>query len=217
MDKPKQIINLEDVERAAVHTEPFPYAVIPNFIKSDYLSALVNAFPDVSHRGSIPVSSATPNSLFQDFINEFEGSTLRDMIAQKFSIDLNEKPTMTTLRGYTSQKDGRIHIDSKDKLITVLLYMNSNWSSDEGKLRLLKNNHSLDDYVEEISPLAGTCLIFKVTPNCWHGHKPFVGKRLSLQLNYLTHDVALTKHLNQHRFSATIKRFFPWLFNRSYY
>lgn len=216
MNKPHQFINLENVKKAVVHNDPFPYTVIPNLIKAEYLSALVEAFPEVNHRGSIPVSAVASNVLFQEFIQELEGPALKNLIAQKFSINLTDKPAMTTLRGYTSQKDGRIHTDSTDKLMTVLLYMNANWKNDEGKLRILKNDHSLDDYVEEISAEAGTCLIFKVTPNCWHGHKPFSGKRQSLQLNYLRDDMTLNKNLTRHRFSAALKRLFPRLFNRGY-
>lgn len=213
----QQFINFEEIQATLVKEVPFPYMVIPNFINQDCLASLVDVFPDVGHRGSVPFASASAQPLFQQFINELEGPTLREIIAKKFTIDLQDKPIMTTLRGYTTERDGHIHTDSKDKLITVLLYMNSNWANPEGKLRVLNNKHSLDDYVEEISPLAGSCLIFKVTPNCWHGHKTFIGKRQSLQLNYLKHNTALTKHLNHHRFSDKLKRLFPRVFNRSNY
>lgn len=217
MTKPAQFINFADIERAVVNSDPFPYAVIPNFINADHLSALVKAFPQITHRGSIPATSVKCEAFFQQFLQEMESPILRDIIAQKFAIDLQAKPTLTTLRGYTTSRDGHIHTDSKDKLITVLVYLNESWGNDEGKLRILRNSHSLEDYVTEISPQAGTCLIFKVTPNCWHGHKVFTGKRQSMQFNYLTHEGALTKHLKNHKLSATIKRLFPWLFSHSKY
>jgi len=55
-------------------------------------------------------------------------------------------------------------------------------------------------------------VIFKVTDNCWHGHTPLEGKRLSIQLNYLIGDSAKNKHQFFHRLSAKIKN----LFNSSY-
>jgi len=209
-------INIEALQKATLKNEPFPYCVIPAFIKPEYLKPLTENFPDIKYRGSIPTNALSPNSIFHQFVEELQGSDLKEVIAEKFEINLEGKPTMLTLRGATSKRDGKIHTDSKSKLITVLLYMNSTWESAEGKLRLLKNPHSLEDYVEEISPLAGTCLIFKVTPNCWHGHTPFVGKRLSLQLNYLASDTALNKHLNHHRFTAWLKRLFPRFFAETY-
>lgn len=208
----ESFINFDALQQAQLKQQPFPYLVIPNFINQTYLSALAERFPDISHRGSIPATSVHAEPLFQQFLKELEGNDLKQMIAEKFDMTLQDKPTMLTLRGYTTEKDGRIHTDSKSKLITVLIYMNETWNEEGGKLRLLNNQHSLDDYVEEVAPLAGTCIMFKVTPNCWHGHKPFDGKRLSLQLNYLANDAALNKHLNHHRFTALLKKWFPKFF-----
>ena len=206
------LINLAALEKTAVEPSPFPYAVIADFIHSEHLDTLVNEFPAIAGRGSIPASSIEGTPAFRRLIAELEGPALRQVIAEKFSIDLTGKPTMLTLRGYTTERDGIIHTDSKSKLITVLLYMNATWDAEHGKLRLLNSQDSLDDYFAEISPLAGNCLIFKVTANGWHGHYPFVGKRLSLQLNYLASDAALLKHANHHRLTAFFKRVFPKLF-----
>lgn len=206
------LLDLTALAQTPTHWSPFPYSITPNFIQSEQLSTLVNEFPAIASRGSIPATSLVCTPAFQQLLTELEGPALRQAIAEKFSIDLTGKPTMLTLRGYTTERDGMIHTDSKSKLITVLLYMNATWDTEHGKLRLLNSKDSLDDYVAEISPLAGNCLIFKVTPNGWHGHHPFVGKRLSLQLNYLTGDTALTKHLNHHRLTAFFKRHFPKFF-----
>lgn len=205
-------INHAALEQSVLKNEPFPYLVVPQFLKLDGLPELVKNFPAIANRGSIPADSIEESAVFNEFIQEMQGPELRNWIAQKFSIDLTDKPTMLTLRGNTTERDGFIHTDSKSKLITVLVYMNETWDDQGGKLRILKNKRSLDDYVAEVSPLAGTCVMFKVTPNCWHGHKPFVGKRLSLQLNYLVGDAALTKHLNHHRLTAWLKKCFPRLF-----
>ncbi len=208
----ESFININSLAQNSVTDTPFPYMIIPNFINAEHLATLVNEFPDITHRGSIPSSSVQCTPAFQKLLDELTGTALRNIIADKFSIDLTDKPTMVTLRGFTTERDGVIHTDSKSKLITVLLYMNPHWETHQGKLRLLKNQHNLDDYVEEISPLAGNCLIFKVTANGWHGHHPFIGKRLSLQLNYLANDAALIKHLNHHRFTAFLKKYLPTFF-----
>jgi SM-20-related protein len=207
-------LNLTSLEQTPVVETPFPYLVITDFIKPKYLPALIEAFPSFNGRGSIPAASVKAKPVFQQFIDELQGPELKQTIARKFAIDLENKPTMLTLRGYTNERDGHIHTDSKDKLMTLLLYINPNWDSETGKLRLLNSKNSLDDYAVEVSPLAGTCLIFKVTPNCWHGHKPFIGKRLSLQLNYVTDDTALSRHHNRHRLTAILKEKFPKLFGK---
>ena len=101
-------------------------------------------------------------------------------------MDLKDKPTLLTLRGHTTTRDGYIHTDSKDKLITLLLYLNPTWDTHDGKLIAEQQKLTGRLFSGSAATLAGTCLLFAVTPNCWHGHKPFIGKRLSMQLNYLT-------------------------------
>jgi SM-20-related protein len=202
----ENLLNLELLQATPIVEQPFPYLTLSNFINTSYLSELVDSFPAINHRGSFPAQSVQCQPLFKRLIQQLEGEPLREMIAEKFKINLSQKPTMLTLRGQVTERDGHIHTDSKDKLITLLLYMNLDWDSDTGKLRLLNSHDSLDNYVEEISPHAGSCLIFKVTDNCWHGHKIFTGKRLSLQLNYLNGKAALTKHLNHHKLTGFIKK-----------
>jgi SM-20-related protein len=202
------ILNMNLLRHTQVKTEPFPYLILPHFIHPHYLTPLIESFPAIDHRGSMPASIVSAGSIFKHLIAELEGDALRHAIADKFALDLRDKPTLLTLRGQVDERDGHIHTDSKSKLITLLLYMNATWNTDTGKLRLLTANHSLEDYVEEISPLAGSCVIFKVTDNCWHGHNVFVGRRLSLQLNYTDGKFTLKKYLNDHRFSALLKQCF---------
>ena len=112
---------------------------------------------------------------------------------------------MITVRGMASARDGRIHTDTKSKFLTMLLDLNPTWESAGGWLRILKNGRNLEDYVVEIPPTFGTCLLFKVTENCWHGHTPFIGARKVLQLNYVTDETALKRHLWRHRMTAKLK------------
>ena len=62
-------------------------------------------------------------------IDELDGPAFEEAIAEKFDVDLDGRPKMYSLRGYTRAKDGQIHTDSKDKIITVLLYLNENWTA----------------------------------------------------------------------------------------
>ena len=50
-------------------------------------------------------------------------------------------------------KDGKIHTDSKSKVLTFLLYLNEEWDNEKGLLRMLKNNFDLEDFIEEIPAL----------------------------------------------------------------
>lgn len=200
------MLQLEALRNAPLRIDPYPYTVVTDFIQRDRLAAVLRDFPDIQHAGSIPVEEITGGEAYRALLQALEGDAFRQVVADKFDIALDDFPIMTTVRGVMRDKDGRIHTDSKTKVITVLLYLNETWEQSGGHLRVLRNDLDINDYVEEISPLAGTLMVFKVTDNCWHGHTPVEGKRLSIQMNYLTGEAAKGKHQFIHRLSARVKK-----------
>lgn len=200
------MLQLEALRNAPLRIDPYPYTVVPDFIQRDRLAAVLRDFPDIQHAGSIPVEEITGGEAYRALLQALEGDAFRQVVADKFDIALDDFPIMTTVRGVMRDKDGRIHTDSKTKVITVLLYLNETWEQSGGHLRVLRNDLDINDYVEEISPLAGTLMVFKVTDNCWHGHTPVEGKRLSIQMNYLIGEAAKGKHQFIHRLSARVKK-----------
>ncbi|MEA3299932.1 MAG: 2OG-Fe(II) oxygenase [Pseudomonadota bacterium] len=202
------MLNLAEIQSATLKRDPYPYMVVEDVINADAIEAILGDFPAIDYPGSIPVSEVRYGPAFQALLDELNGPAFRDTIAARFGLDLANRPIMTTVRGVMRDKDGRIHTDSKTKVITVLLYFNQDWRDSGGHLRILRNGTDLDDFVEEIPPKLGTMVVFQVTDNCWHGHKPVVGKRLSIQMNYLTGEAARGKHQFFHRLSARLKKLF---------
>lgn len=202
------IINLQALQNSPLNEEPYPYLIIDNILKEESLHQLIKDLPKTNMAGSIPLQSLEPKGTFAQLIKELNSELLKQAIMEKFQIDLTDCPNFITYRSRVRQKDGRIHTDTKTKIMTVLLYLNPNWEAPEGRLRILKNGKNLEDYVDEIIPIIGRCLIFKVTDNCWHGHKPLVSERRAIQLNYLRDEKALSSHLNKHSFSAKFKNWF---------
>lgn len=195
---------------APVCTEPFTHVVVPNFIRKEDLPRLFAAMPEITSGGSFPPSALTLSPLVQDLITQMEGPELRQLIAQKFNLDLAHAPSMLTIRGRTREKDGRIHTDSLAKRVTILLYLNpagETWQKQEGCLRLLRGPHDIEDYAKEVQPVDGTLLIFPNGPTTWHGHRQFVGQRYTIQLNYMTQDARARSELRRHQISAIAKKF----------
>jgi hypothetical protein len=201
-------LDADALRKATLVPEPFPYLIIDNIIRPEVLSDVVGSFPAIKKRGSFPPHAVACSGLFATLMQEMQSDELRDLIGERLGMDLANRPPMITVRGRTSEKDGEIHTDSTSKLVTVLLYLNPGWASPVGRLRLLYNNRDLVPYAAEISPEAGRCLIFKVTPNCWHGHEPFVGERRTIQLNYVSSDKVRDRELNRHLLSAFLKQLF---------
>jgi SM-20-related protein len=201
-----EYIDTDTLDKTEVKQAPYPHAVIKNMIHKDKLDAVCNAFPELTDGGSFNCNDENTQGALAEFINELHSDEMRTWLENNFDIDLEGKPIMSTLRGLSRAKDGRIHTDSKDKVITLLIYLTQDWDNDDGgNLRVLRSDN-IDDYADEVRPEAGTCLIFKVTDDCWHGYKPFVGTRRQIMFNFLVSDAALKKHKSSHGLSAFMKK-----------
>ncbi len=199
-------LDIARLAAAELHTEPYMYTVVPNFISAESLRRVIETYPSISQGGSFPIESLRTDMVIKEVIDELDGPIFQKAIEDKFGVDLTDRPKMYSLRGYTRGKDGQIHTDSKDKIITVLLYFNENWNQDGGRLRILKNGHDVDDFVTEVAPDNGTLLVFKRSDNSWHGHHPFEGPRRSLQMNWMTSEGSKGWHRVRHKLSAAVKK-----------
>jgi SM-20-related protein len=186
--------------------EPFDHLIVPGFIKPEAWPAVQVDFPEIDRPGSFPLSETSFFPAFRALINELEGTQMRLAFQEKFDLDLGGRPTMVTVRGQCQQSDGRIHTDAATKIITVLIYMNSCWEPEGGRLRLLRSADDLDDFVVEVPPEEGTLLAFRRSDNSWHGHKPFVGPRRVIQLNWVADERVVRREIRRHRVSARFKR-----------
>lgn len=199
-------LNLNALRDAKLETEPYLYTIVPGFLSAESIRHITQTYPNIEKGGSYPIESLEANMAIKEVIDELDGPDFERAIEEKFSVELEGRPKMYSLRGYTRAKDGRIHTDSKDKIITVLLYLNENWNQDGGRLRILRNGNDVDDYVTEVPPDNGTLLVFKRSDNSWHGHHPFEGQRRSLQMNWMTSEGSKGWHKIRHSLSAAVKK-----------
>ena len=200
-----QLLDKNQLNLAKVDNNFFPYFHVENAL-SNFLdsSDLVKDFPDIDSGGSFPSDNLKEGDI-KKLVEELEGDEFKAILENKLGVNLKDAEVITTLRGFSRFKDGKIHTDSQSKIVTVLLYLNKNWDNEIGNLRLLKKNDDLDNYIQEISSEYGNLVAFKVTDNCWHGFMPFEGKRLSIQLNYI-YPKSLNIHKIRHKLSASFKK-----------
>jgi SM-20-related protein len=202
------MIDLDRFESTPLTREPFEFLVVPEFVTAEARTAVNADYPHIEKRGSFPLSEVKYGPAFGQLIKELDGPQMRSAFERKFGLDLSGRPTMTTVRGRCSEKDGQIRTDSETKIITVLIYMNPNWETPGGRLRLLRSGDNLDDMIMEVPPSEGTLLAFKRSDNSWHGHKPFSGERRVIQFNWVTSEDVVRREQARHRFSATLKKVF---------
>ena len=209
---PGHLLDYDALASTPVRSDPFSHVVVTDFVVPQVLARVDADFPMSDRGGSYPPDALKLGPTARAMMQELEGPRLKRAIGEKFNLDLDDAPSMLTVRLATREKDGQIHTDSTAKRVTVLLYLNlpsPHFAQQDGCLRLLRSASDLDDYAVEVSPTCGTLLVFPNGPTTFHGHRPFVGIRHSVQLNYMTNDGRARSELRRHRLSAIVKSLLP--------
>lgn len=201
-------MNLDAFRATPLTRAPFEFLTVPNFLPPEACAAINRDYPKIAESGSYPVAQLAFGPAFQKLLDEMASDEFRAAFAEKFSVDLTGRPHTITVRGRCSPRDGRIHTDTKSKILTLLIYMNPAWEHSGGRLRLLKAGDNLDDMIMEVPPAAGTLLAFKRADNSWHGHQPFEGERRVIQFNWVTSEGDRRLSMLRHNVSAAVKKMF---------
>jgi hypothetical protein len=206
------VIDLNLISKAPVSKEPFQFFATGGVLSDQDLAAIARDFPKIEKPGIFPLTALEYGPAFAKLIEDVRSPELAKAVGAKFGVDLTGLPMMITVRGQAQAKDGRIHTDTKDKVVTCLLYLNETWDDGGGRLRMLRGPDDLEDYAAEIPPNGGTFASFKVGPASYHGHKPFVGQRRYVMFNWVQSDAALNRQLGRHKLSALIKKVVPFFY-----
>ena len=201
------LFDSEKLRSAPVSKDPFDHIMVTKLLETDCLESVLRDFPQIDGPGSIPLSALDYGPKFRELIEILRGPDVEEILSEKFSLDLHNRPTMVTVRGHCRNRDGKIHVDSKEKLVTILLYLNASWEQVEGRLRLLREPNNIEDYVVEVPPNEGSFLAFKCTDRAWHGHKSFRGERKAIQVNWVTNDNYVMREQRRHKVSGFLKHF----------
>ena len=179
------LLNLAALDATSLKRDPFDYLVVADFLAPEALADANRDYPEITSAGNKDLEALHYGAGFADLIDELTGAEFARHIAGKFGVDLDDAVTTVTVRRFSEASDGNIHTDHWSKLITVLVYFNTDWSEQGGQLRLLRSGTDIEDYAAEVPPAGGTLLAFRRTRVSWHGHKRFVGERRMLQMNFI--------------------------------
>jgi len=201
------LLNFDRIAAAPATHQPFSFLCPGPVLDEPALAAVTRDFPALDGPGLFPLDGLEYGTHFAKLVEELRLPRLQRLMEEKFDVDLSDKPLMITVRGFCQPKDGRIHVDSTDKVVTGLLYLNDpQWTNEGGRLRLLRGPDSLDDAIAEIPPDGGTMLVFRRSDTSWHGHAPFEGPRRALMFNWMRSETAWAKNVLRHKVSAFVKR-----------
>lgn len=179
------IINLEKLAQANLKTTPFEHCVVSEFIQPDTLQSLNQDFPVITDPANHDPEKLSYGPAFKTLLEELNHPSFSDTLGKLFGVQLTGQPSTITVRGQCELSDGDIHTDHWTKIVTVLIYFNTEWPHESGRLRLLRSANDIEDFSVEVTPEGGKMLAFLRSDHSFHGHKRFVGERRILQMNWV--------------------------------
>ena len=194
------------LEAAQLARTPFDHVAIPQVLTRNCAATIPGEFPAIRGPGSFSLDDARPGPALKGLIDDLQSDRFRAQMSRIFNLDLRDRPTSVTLRGQCAGRDGRVHVDSRSKVLSLLIYLNEDWTSQDGWLRLLDHEKGMDSAPVEIPPTLGSLVAFRRSENSWHGHTTYVGQRRALQFNYMTSERASAFGQIRRRLSAFGKR-----------
>lgn len=193
------------LNRAFLQTEPFDHLRVRHALDPKTSIRIPGEFPAITAPGSFSLADAPPGPALASVIADLQSDRFAALMADRFGVPLGRRTTTVSLRGQSGRRDGFIHTDSRSKLLSLLLYLNDDWTSSEGQLRLLRSGSDIEDVGVEIPATMGSLVVFRRSDVSWHGHLPYIGPRRVLQFNYVRTGYTGLVSVVRHRVSALLK------------
>jgi SM-20-related protein len=205
------LINVEAVREAPLSREPYDFFLGQGLLNPEAIDELRRDFPAIDKPGYLTVDEVQLKGRFKTLIDELESDEFSEVLSQKFGRDLVSCPRLTTIMRQSQPKYGAIHTDGPSKVMTLLVYMNDNWTDDGGgRLRVLYDKERFEPYAVEVPPVMGTVFAFLRSDNSWHGHRPFAGERRVVQVAWIKDQAELERKQKRNR----VAQFFKGVFGR---
>jgi hypothetical protein len=205
------LLEPQAIRGANLSREPYDYFLGKNFLKADAIEDLKRDFPLIGKPGYLTVDEVDLKGRFKTLVEELEGEELTEELSKKFGRDLHPYPRLTTIMKRSQTKYGAIHTDGPSKVMTMLVYMNDQWSKDDGgRLRVLYDEDHFEPYAVEVPPTMGTVFGFLRSDKSWHGHRPFTGERKVVQIAWVRDEAELARKKKRN----SVAQFFKGIFGR---
>jgi len=194
-----------------VRQQPFPFMIAHGQLPDEARNDLERDFPKYTSAGFFPYDPADCGPSINKLVQQLTTPEFASAIGRYLGIEnLGQYPTLITLCRALNKRHGTIHTDSRSKVATALLYLNTQWpDSSDGCLRFLNRVDNIDDLVApELKPLYGEFAVFKRCDNSFHGHLPYEGERRVVQVAWLTSEEEKLRKTKRGKFSRGFKKLF---------
>jgi hypothetical protein len=194
-----------------IREQPFPFMIAHGQLPDEARSDLERDFPKYASAGFFPYDASDCGPTVNTLVQQMTTPQFASAIGRHLGIEnLGQYPTLVTLCRALNKRHGTIHTDSRSKVATALLYLNTQWpDTSDGCLRFLNRIDNIDDLAApELKPLYGEFAVFKRCDNSFHGHLPYEGERRVIQVAWLTSEEEKLRKTKRGKFSRAFKKLF---------
>ena len=191
--------------------QPFPLMVAHGQLPDEARGELDRDFPRYGSAGFFPYDPHDCGPSINALVADMTAPAFAGAVGTRLGIDhLHQYPTLVTVCRLLNKRHGTIHTDSRSKIATALLYLNSQWpDTSDGCLRFLHKIDDIDSLVApELTPLYGEFAVFRRCDNSFHGHLPYEGERRVIQVAWLTSEDEKLRKTRRGKFSLAFKKLF---------
>ncbi|MBS0456490.1 MAG: 2OG-Fe(II) oxygenase [Proteobacteria bacterium] len=192
-----------------VHAEPFAFLIATGMLRLDAQAGLQRDFPRYRQAGFFPYQRSDCGPAVNRLIDELTAPTFVDTLGDLVGIaKMSALPALVTLCSRLHRRHGTIHTDSRSKVVTALVYLESQWPhGSAGCLRFLSRSDDIGSTLApELPPVFGNLAAFGRADNSFHGHLPFAGQRRVIQIAWLTGENELRRKTRRGRATRWLKR-----------
>jgi len=104
--------------------------------------------------------------------NDLLSDEYRRAMSELTGIDLSNAPMEVNLFHYGKGAWMGPHVDLKEKIVTHVLYFNSEWDLKHGGCLAILNSKNMDDYAYLIPPIVGNSSVLVRSNSSWHAVLP---------------------------------------------
>jgi hypothetical protein len=192
-----------------VQQQPFSFLIAADMLRPDALNALQKDFPHYPEAGFFPYKAEDCGPSVNQLVAEIIAPEFAEELGKRLGVpEMSKLPALVTLCSRLNRRHGTIHTDSRSKILTALVYLNSDWPhGSPGCLRFLNNVDDIESLVvPELLPVYGNIAAFRRSDNSFHGHLPHEGERMVVQIAWLTSHEELLRKQKRGRVTHWIKK-----------
>jgi Rps23 Pro-64 3,4-dihydroxylase Tpa1-like proline 4-hydroxylase len=191
-------IDLGRIARSQLETEPYQWAMVDQLFNHEEASDITATYPRDHYKtvkgydgekgyeydvrllipmGEKKIANAEALSpAWQQLANDLLSDEYRMVMSQLTGIDLSSAPMEVNIFHYGKGAWMGPHVDLKDKIVTHVLYFNSEWDPNDGGSLAVLRSKNMSDAIFMIPPIIGNSSVIVRSNHSWHAVLPISKK-----------------------------------------